>query len=105
MSQNIFEIDLNAPGALSTNSVSLLLASKNDSKATQIRVTKSGIVFLSEDVGSDNLDGILFRLETFDAGNGYVGQSAASDTEWTKKIYQTLKENWPNPRNSYIDYY
>ena len=37
----------------------LLIASKDDSQNTQFRVTEEGILFLSEDVGTDNLEKIL----------------------------------------------
>ena len=58
----------------------LLIACGNDSRNNQIRVTKSGMVYLSEDiVGAERLDDVAFSFETFLAHNGYVGVAAAED--------------------------
>ena len=44
----------------------LLIACGNDSRNNQIRVTKSGMVYLSEDtVGAEQLDDVAFSFETF----------------------------------------
>ena len=44
-----------------------LIAHGDDKHDNQIRVTKSGMVYLSDIVGADQLDNIAFRFETFDA--------------------------------------
>lgn len=80
-----------------------LIAEKDDSQHRQLRVKNDGTAFLSDDVGADHLDGILFRFETWDAGNGYVGSKAAKDDDWVIRIYEALKNNWPIPTTSYID--
>ncbi len=46
---------------------------------------------------------LCFRLETWSAGNGYVGSDAANDNEWIDRVYKVLQENWPNPKSTYID--
>jgi hypothetical protein len=61
------------------------------------------MVFLSSDVGNVNIDNILFQFETNEAGNGYVGPTAAKDDRWVTSIFETLKRNWPNPESSSID--
>lgn len=100
------QIDLNDPGALTNEAVRQLLASASDEKHTQLRVTKAGIAYISSGVvaGTD-IEGLLFRLETWAAGSGYVGKVAASDQVWVMQIYNALKENWPNPPFDYIDVY
>ena len=100
------QIDLNDPGALTNEAVRQLLASASDEKHTQLRVTKTGIAYISSGVvaGTD-IEGLLFRLETWAAGSGYVGKVAASDQVWVMQIYNALKENWPNPPFDYIDVY
>lgn len=97
-------INLNKPDSLSLGSVRRLLASHDDRSNSQIRVTKDGTAFLSVDnCGGRALEGIAFRFETFQAGNGFTGQSAADDDEWVKRIHDALKRNWPHPSSSYLD--
>nr|WP_280639925.1 hypothetical protein [Pseudomonas sp. RGM2987] len=100
------QIDLNAPGGLTLDAVRQLLASASDDEHTQLRVTKGGIAYLSSGVvGGTDIDGLLFRLETWAKGSGYVGRVAASDEVWVMQIYNALKDNWPNPPFDYIDVY
>jgi hypothetical protein len=97
------KIDLNKP--FTTQDVARLLASKDDSDHRQLRVTKQGIAFLSDDVGLDNIEDLAFRLETWGAGNGYVGPEAASDAHFVGRIEKALRTNWPNPSDTYIDFF
>lgn len=98
------QIDLKIPGALTRQAVKQLIASVSDSTHTQLRVTRNGIAFISTtDWGNQNVDDLLFRFETWVAGNDYVGLKAASDASWVDQVFNDLKDNWPNPRSSYID--
>ena len=100
------QIDLNDPEALTLAAVRQLLASASDDAHTQLRVTKAGIAYISSGVvGGVDIDGLLFRLETWAAGSGYVGKVAASDEVWVMQISNALKDNWPNPPFDYIDVY
>nr|WP_238936069.1 hypothetical protein [Pseudomonas weihenstephanensis] len=102
----MISIDLNKADALTIDAVRQLLASASDDVHTQLRVTKAGIAYLSVGVvGGADIDGLLFRLETWAAGSGYVGIVAASDEVWVMQIFNALKENWPNPAFDYIDVY
>lgn len=94
-------IDLN--NEFTQEDVCKLLASKDDSACRQLRVTRDGVAFLSDTVGNQNTDDLCFRLETWDAGNGYVGKDAANDESWVRRIYEALKKNWPEPQSTYID--
>lgn len=85
------------------DNLKLLIASGDDTTNTQYRVTKDGYLIISTDVGNRNLENILFRLETNVMGNGYVGKSASEDALWVERIYNAVKENWPEPDSSYID--
>lgn len=97
------EIDLNQPGALNRQAVKQLIASVNDSTHAQLRVTRDGIAFISTtDIGNQNTDGLLFRFETWCAGNDYVGLKAASDDSWVDQVYNDLRQNWPTPQSSFI---
>jgi hypothetical protein len=98
------QIDLKNQRELTLENVRKLIASKDDSRHRQLRVTRSGIAFLSDDVGNSNLAGIFFRFETWDQGNGYCGPEAAQDTRHVQCVYHDLKENWPNPKDSMIDW-
>ena len=101
------QIDLNNPENLTLANVRQLLASASDDEHTQLRVTKAGIAYISSGklVGGVDIDGLLFRLETWAAGSGYVGKIAASDEVWVMQIFNALKDNWPNPPFDYIDVY
>lgn len=80
-----------------------LIASKDDSADRQLRVTKDGKAYLSDTTGSEDVDDLSFRLETWDEENGYVGHIAALDEKWAATIYKCLKNNWPAPTSKYID--
>lgn len=96
-------IDLNTPSNITAENVALLLASKDDSKHRQIRVSKKGIATLSDDVGNKNTEGVIFRIETFCAGNGYTGAEAAKDDHWVGKVTKCLKEKGLGQEDSYCD--
>lgn len=99
-------IDLNTPDGLTLEAVRQLLASASDDEHTQLRVTKAGVAYISSGVvGGTDINGLLFRLETWAKGSGYVGLVAASDEVWVMQIFNALKENWPNPTYDYIDVY
>lgn len=100
------QIDLNQPDALTLEAVRQLLALASDNVHTQLRVTRTGIAYISSGVvGGVDIEGLLFRLETWAAGSGYVGNVAASDEVWVMQIFNALKQNWPKPAFDYIDIY
>lgn len=98
-------IDLNDPRQLTLERVRLLLASGNVAKHNQLRVSRAGQAWLSEVVGGAQLDGLLFRLETWAAGSGCVGPAAAEDERWVRQVLKVLQDNWPKPSSDYIDLY
>ncbi|MEG8235343.1 hypothetical protein [Pseudomonas orientalis] len=101
------QIDLNKPESLTLAAVRQLIASASDDEHTQLRVTKAGVAYISSGkvVGGVDIDGLLFRLETWAKGSGYVGNVAASDEVWVTQIFNALKQNWPRPSSDYIDIY
>lgn len=98
------QIDLKDPTAFTLEAVRSLIASKDDKQHRQLRVTKNGIAYLSDEVGARNISDLAFRFETWNAGNGYCGAKAAADGKWVQEVYNDLKENWPNPKSTYIDF-
>ena len=83
------QIDLN--DGLTLEAVRQLLASASDDEHTQLRVTKGGIAYISSGVvGGTDIDGLLFRLETWAKGSGYVGKVAASDEVWVMQIFSAI---------------
>ena len=100
-------IDLTNPKSLTLEAVRQMIASASDDQHTQLRVTKAGIAYISSGraVGGVEIDGLLFRLETWAKGSGYVGNVAASDEVWVTQIFNALKQNWPKPPFDYIDIY
>ena len=84
----------------------MLIACGNDSHNNQIRVTKSGMVYLSEDiVGAEQLEDVALCFETFSAHNGYVGMKAAEDNRHVISLFYALVGNWTsgNSHTTYID--
>jgi hypothetical protein len=100
------QIDLNNPESLTLAAVRQLLASASDDEHTQLRVSKAGIAYISSGVvGGADIGGLLFRLETWAKGSGYVGNVAANDEVWVMQIFNALKQSWPTPSSDYIDIY
>lgn len=99
------QIDLNDPAQLTIEQVRQLLAEGNDRVHNQLRVTRGGAAYLSQVTGGRELDGLLFRLETWAAGSGCVGPVAAADERWVQQIHRVLSSNWPRPASDYIDIY
>lgn len=81
-----------------------MIESKDGSKNRQLRVLKTGEAYILDEVGNINIDNLLFRFETLMQGNGYVGIEASNDERYVKEVFNNLKENWPNPKTSYMDY-
>jgi hypothetical protein len=97
------KINLNDPNDFTFENVKYLISSEDDTVHTQFRVTKDGFLFLSGDVGNRNLDGVIFRLETNGAFNGYTGENASKNESWVKRVFNIIKENWPILKSSYYD--
>jgi len=95
------KIDLRLP--FTADDVARLIGSKDDTRHRQIRVTRAGIAFLSDTVGSNDISGLAFRMETWIAGNGHVGRTAAANAAFVARIETVLRQNWPNPSSPYID--
>lgn len=98
------EIDLNNKDEFTIENIAILIRSKDDSVHRQLRITKDGIAFLSDEVGNTNTTGLACRFETWCAGNGYCGEDASKDLKWIKIVYNDLKNNFPNPKSTIIDY-
>ena len=79
-----------------------MIRSGDDSKANQIRIKSDGTIFLSNIVGLDCLIGIAGRFEVFQPNNGYVGEGAAKNERYIKRLFLTIKDWIDHPR-SFID--
>jgi hypothetical protein len=97
-------INLNDPAAFTLEAVRALIASKDDTKPRQLRVSEDGYLYLSDDVGNRNLEGVKFWLETLFAGNDYVGAKAAKDEKWVNSVYSIVRNAWQKGRKGYLDY-
>jgi hypothetical protein len=79
-----------------------IISNADDRVNNQLRVTKTGFVYLSyEDTGFNNLLLVRFRWETYGAGNGYVGPVAASDSKYIEKGYKELMMEWKHKGSSF----
>lgn len=99
-------INLNDPKAFTIKNIRRLIASVDDSTHTQLRVNKEGIAYLSKPplIGNVGIDNLAFCFGTWIAGNGYVGTEASKDDSWVNNVFNMLKENWPNPKDTFIDW-
>jgi len=82
-----------------------MLANANDCISHQLRVDWSGDVYISTITGAEEIDGVKFRWESWDPGNGYAGPRAASDHEYVKQSVASLKKCWEDGVRGYCDYY
>ena len=82
-----------------------LIASADDSRDNQIRITKDGKIYISEEiVGAEDIEDLHSRYETYDAGNDYVGPNAAQDEAYVQRLYNEIKQDWDSGRKGYINY-
>lgn len=88
---------------MTEDDVKLMIHNGDDSNENQIRVTKNGLVYLSQIVGNNATEGLKFRFETFDANNNYVGPAAANDAHYIHRLYLALKRGWESSNVSYLD--
>ncbi|MEE1866873.1 MULTISPECIES: hypothetical protein [Pseudomonas] len=99
------QIDLSNPEQFTIETVRYMLAAGSNAVHNQLRVSRDGIAWLSQVVGGRDLDGLAFRLETWAAGSGCVGEQAAADERWVLQVFNVLSSNWPKPASDYIDLY
>lgn len=99
-----FRIDLKDPEQLSRANVSRLLGCRDDSQHRQLRVSVDGIAYLSDIVGNNDIEGTVFRMETWVQGAGYVGLGASMDETWVDTVLKRLRDNWPNPKATLVDW-
>nr|WP_178117778.1 hypothetical protein [Pseudomonas sp. R5(2019)] len=96
---------MNDPAQFTLEAVRQLVRAGNGAVHNQLRVTRAGLAYLSTVVGGADLDGLAFRLETWAAGSGCVGEQAAADDAWVQQIFEALRRNWPTPSSDFIDMY
>jgi hypothetical protein len=81
-----------------------LLASKDDTQNRQLRVSKSGDLYISDLVGNLELDDVKFAFETWMQGNDYCGPHAAADVKYVADEYAMVKTAWDKGLTGIIDY-
>lgn len=99
-----FTIDLAASEPVTAKRVARLIGSRDDTRHRQLRVSTSGIAYLSDEVATSNIGGLAFRLETWAQGSGYVGPAAAEDENWVNQVLRDLQDNWPRPKSTLVDF-
>jgi hypothetical protein len=102
MSKHETFVDLSV-GSYTKEDIARLLASGDDSSDSQLKVSRTGLAYISKDTISECDDGVSVRLETWIAGNSYVGPEAAKDDAWVARVFNALRENWPNPNYKVVD--
>lgn len=86
--------------------VSTLLASVPDTHNSRLVVYKTGLVdIINTDIAPTPYASLHAYFETYQAGNGYAGPSAAADAEHVSDIADKLRKNWPNLQgDAYLDH-
>ena len=97
-------IDLKNKENITLNNVIKLLSSKDDSIHRQLRISKDGIAFISDDVSMKNLKDIIYRSEIWTAKSGYLGKNLTNDYRFEERILKDLLENYPIPQDSFVGY-
>jgi hypothetical protein len=100
----VYKIDMNEPSEFTINNLKIILEAGDETINNQLRITDDGILFLSQDVGTTNLDGIKSRLETFGSYTNCVGGDISDDKEWLERVYKGIKKIWEE-EIAYCDQY
>jgi hypothetical protein len=82
-----------------------LLRAGDDSVHNQVCVRIDGTVFLAQNLSNRDDSDVLFRFESYAAGNNYVGSDITDTMCHVRGTHRTLLANWPIPKCSYIDWY
>lgn len=82
-----------------------LISNANDDLRHQLRVDWSGDVYISTTTGSEDIEDVKFRWESWDSGNGYAGPFAASNHAYIEQMLQDLKLCWEKNLRGYVDYW
>jgi len=69
-----------------------IIATGDNSIDNQLRCRKDGIIFLSQEVGNNNIEDIAFRFEIFYRGTNRVGPSAANNKHYIEHIFRSIKK-------------
>lgn len=82
-----------------------LIYNGNDNFNNQIRVSNDGFIFLSDDkTGLDSIEKIKYRMETFCAGNEYIGPKASTDNKYVSSLFTMFTTAWnDNINEDYLD--
>ncbi len=99
------KLDLNNPKEFTLEGVRKLIASREDDRNLQLRVTNSGITYISESAGAESIEDLAFRFVTFDESNGWMGVAASKDDKWVSRVYKAMQKNWPIPSSTHLDFY
>ncbi len=101
MNQNVMIVDLSS-GTYTKEDIARLLASGDDSSHSQLHVLSTGLAYISKDTDWND-EGVSLRFETWIAGKRWVGPIAAENDAWVTKVFNALREHWPNPERPYVD--
>jgi hypothetical protein len=96
-------INMNNPETFTIEAVRELIASKDDSRSRQIRISEAGDVYLSDSTGFNNLDGVRARFCTFSHGTDHVGAAAAQDPVWVGRVFRAIRKHWDAGTTGYIE--
>ena len=96
-------IDLNNPDEFTLANVRQFIASGDPTREAQLRVSLRGWVDFAKADEEQGVDNIAFELAPWSPEDRRVGPEAAADDQWVLRVFEVLRDNWPDPRSRLID--
>lgn len=89
-----FVYRISKPNLPNQDDVVYAIGNGDDNQHNTLIVDLEGNIKLEEFTGPDNFAPRAVRLESFVAGNGYVGREAANDRSLINRSYEMLLDGW-----------
>ena len=97
------KINLNNSDEFTLANVRQLISSEDVKKATHVRVSWRGWVYLEPVDEGNDVDDVAFQFRPWLPEDRKIGPEAAADDNWVLRVYEVLRENWPHPSAQLID--
>ncbi|WP_404471156.1 hypothetical protein LG301_10710 [Vreelandella venusta] len=78
-----------------------LIASRNDDRDRQLRVSHDGIIYIEDNPHQHDLSDTYFAFGVWNEGEGYVGAAAAQDDDHIGRVFNAIQANWPKRKAPY----
>lgn len=89
---------------LDQEKLAILFAETDDRCLNQLRVDHGGDVYMVKGGGTESLQSVKFRFESFGHYNGYTGPIKASDESYINSHLRDVRLAWERGVKGYVDY-